>query len=659
MFLWLLAIVIPLVSLFMFWGWRVKQRLISQFVQSRLLAVLTVGVSQGRQKFKLVLLVMAVAFCLLALARPQWGYAWEEAHQRGLDIVVAVDTSRSMLAEDAVPNRLARAKMAALDLMKLAKNDRLGLVSFAGTAFLQAPLTLDEEAFRQNLEALDVGIIPEGGTAIGGAIDCALEAFEKGSDNHKVLVLFTDGEDHDADGEAVAAAKRAAKEGLIIFTIGVGTPQGELLRVKNDQGDMVFLKDEDDNAVKSRLNESLLQQIATETHGFYLPLLGANPIDTLYSQGLAPLPKSDGASMLTKVYRERFYWPLGLAMVCLMLEIFVPERRTSRRSSGSAVEGAAKAAAVVALLLLPQAVLASSSSALRQFNAGKFEPSFQEYQRLAEKHTNDYRLSYNAGTAAYQAKDYASAQQFLTNALNAPGIASDLKAQQHAYYNLGNTQYKLGEGLEDPEKQIGLWGQAVTNYDHSLKLNPADTNATRNLQYVKKRLEELKKQQQQKQQQQNKDDKDNKDQKDQKDQQNQDKQNDKKQDKQDQKDQKDSKNQKDQKDKQNQQQQSKKDQQNSKDQQKKDSQQSKDQQKQQQAKKDKKDKEDKKDQASEADKKAGDDKNAAQQAMAQAGKMTPMEAKKILDEDLQNEKALIFTPAKEAGKANPSKHKDW
>jgi Ca-activated chloride channel family protein len=221
----MMLLAIPALAAFFFWTWRVKQKLISQFVQSRLLADLTVGVSHKRQILRLVLLVIAVAFVFLALARPQWGFVWEEAKQQGIDIVVAIDTSRSMLAEDVPPNRLIRAKLASLDLMRLAKSDRLGLVAFAGTAFLQAPLTLDEQAFRQSVESLDVGVIQQPGTALSEAIHTALTAFEKGNDNHKVMVLFTDGEDHDTDEETKAAAQEAAKAGMQIFTIGVGTPR--------------------------------------------------------------------------------------------------------------------------------------------------------------------------------------------------------------------------------------------------------------------------------------------------------------------------------------------------------------------------------------------------------------------------------------------------
>src|SRR6266516_3545653 len=226
--LWLLAVTVLLLAWFLGWACRKKQSLVAQFVQSRLLAQLTIGVSPARQKLRLALIVFAVACAMLALARPQWGFDWEEAKQRGLDIVVAIDTSRSMLAEDVQPNRLARAKFAALDLMKEAKNDRLALIPFAGAAFLQCPLTLDEQAFRQSVEALEVGIIPVGGTALTEAIETALSAYKENNENYKILVLFTDGEAHDSG--AVEAAKQVAKAGMKIFTVGVGTPKGELLR---------------------------------------------------------------------------------------------------------------------------------------------------------------------------------------------------------------------------------------------------------------------------------------------------------------------------------------------------------------------------------------------------------------------------------------------
>src|SRR5437016_2293157 len=327
--LWLLLVLPPALLAFFWWAWRTRQRLMTQFIQARLLSALTVGISARRQKIRLACLILAVVSLLLALARPQWGFDWEEVKQRGLDIVVAIDTSKSMLAEDIAPNRLARAKLAALDLMQQAKSDRLGLVAFAGSAFLQCPLTIDDAAFRQSVETLDVNVIPQGGTALAEAIETALTAFKEG-DNYKILVLFTDGEDHDSG--ALEAAKKATEAGLRIFTIGIGSVEGEILRIKDAKGRIDYLRDEEGNVVKSHLNESLLQEIARATKGVYFPLRGAKTVDTLYRDWLAPLPKSAREEKLVKRYHERYHWPLALAMLLLVAEMLFPERKREAKS---------------------------------------------------------------------------------------------------------------------------------------------------------------------------------------------------------------------------------------------------------------------------------------------------------------------------------------
>src|SRR6266446_7654487 len=267
--LWLLLVIPPAMVAFFWWAWRARQRLVTQFIQARLLPGLTVGISARRQRVGLAGLVLAVVCLILALARPQWGFDWEEAKQRGLDIVIAIDTSKSMLAEDIAPNRLARAKLSALDLMQQARSDRLGLVAFAGSAFLQCPLTVDDGAFRQSVEALDVNIIPQGGTAIAEAIETALRAFKEG-DNYKVLVLFTDGEDQDSG--ALDAAKKAAEQGLRIFPVGIGSTDGDLVPIKDPKGRTDYIRDEQGNVHKSHLNEKLLQEIAGATQGVYYRL---------------------------------------------------------------------------------------------------------------------------------------------------------------------------------------------------------------------------------------------------------------------------------------------------------------------------------------------------------------------------------------------------
>ncbi len=638
--LWLLVILVPLLCGFLYLAWRTKQKLIAQFVQSRLLANLTVGVSQARQKLRLMLMVVAVIFLILAMARPQWGFSWGDAKQQGLDIVVAIDTSRSMLAEDLAPNRLTRAKLAALDLIKLAKSDRLGLVAFAGSAFLQCPLTLDEEAFRQSVETLDVGIIPQGGTALTEAIESAQTAFEKGTDNHKILVLFTDGEDHESG--ATVAAEKAAKAGLKIFTIGVGTAEGELINVRDEQGQVGFLKDDAGNAVKSRLNETLLQKIATEAGGFYLPLRGAKPMEALYSQGLARLPKSDLTAKLVRQSRERFHWPLGMAILLLILEQFLPHRKRVERSVANGLEQGkmepVKALAIFLMIFAASAVQASPSSALREYEAGNFHTALDEFRKLSQQKTNDLRLSYNAGTAAYRAKQLEDAQKYF----NAAAASPDLQLQQQAYYNLGNTLFEAGDQVTEPDKKKAAWENSIKSFQNSLKLNPQDADAKNNLDLVKKKLEELKKQEQQ--QSKNDKDKDKKDQDkekqdgkdqqkkdDQKDQQNQDSKDKQKSEKPD--------------DKEDQARQDKEQQKNS-EQQSKEDQQKKDEQKQ-------------KGENGKDEKSPEQQEQEQQEAMAMAaGQMTQEQARQFLDMQKQEDKALVFSPPKKPLPPN-QRLKDW
>lgn len=645
--LWLL-VVVPAMAVFFWWSGRKRQALLTRFIQARLLPGLVAGVSAGRQKVRFALLILGVGCLIVAGARPQWGFTWDEVKQRGLDIVVAIDTSKSMLATDIAPNRLERAKLAALDLMQQAKSDRLGLVAFAGTAFLQCPLTIDDAAFRQSVESLDVSTLPQGGTALAAAIEAALTAFKEG-DNFKVLVLLTDGEDQDSG--ALDAAAKAAKAGLQIFTIGIGTPEGELLRVAKPDGTTDFVRDEQGNVVKSHLNEDLLRQLAgASERGFYLPLRGAKTIDTLVEQGLAPLPKSEARERLVKRYHERYQWPLGLGILLLLGETFFPERKRERargplsRAGTSATLG--KAAVLAVLVALPGLGVASPSPsrALREYKAGNYEQALKDYQGLLEKKKEDPRLHFNAGTAAYQAQQFEEALKQFNQALSSP----DLKMQEMGYYNRGNTQYWLGEQSADPQKKSEAWQKSLQDFQSSLKLNPQDKDAQFNHEFVKKKLEELKQQQQQ--QQQNKDQ--NKDQEQQKQDQQQKQQSQQDQEKQDQQQQS-----------QQQQGQEKQDQSG----QKQDSQ----EQQQQQQQAGQQEKEQQKQAASQGQKQGqqpqpqpgqqGEDqkeKSGEEGQAYAAGQMTPEQAKQLLDAQKGEEKVLQFKPEGKPVDAS-RRFRDW
>jgi Ca-activated chloride channel homolog len=639
--LWSLLLLAPLIGL-LIWSWRKKQRLLTQFVSPRLLASLTAGVSKQRQKIRLVLVVAAVTLALFSLARPRFGYSLEELKQSGLDVVVAIDTSKSMLADDVQPNRLERAKLAALDLMRLARNDRLGLVAFAGSAFLQCPLSLDEGAFQQSVDFLDVTVIPQGGTALAEAIQTARSAFKDEAENHKILVLFTDGEDNEDSEAAFAAAREARKAGLRIFTIGVGTPNGEILSSTDPRGNRVFIKDAQGNVVKSRLNESLLQQLAKETDGFYLPLTGARTMDVLYERGLAPLPKSDFSATTRRQFHERFQWFIGAAILLLLAEMLFPERGRKRMNGATAKVQSAKPAAVAAVLLLCACnVFGSVNDALKDYQRGQFSKARSEFERLARKSPDDVRLRYNAGAAAFGDEDYETALKHFNASLSSP----DLKLQEQSYYNLGNAHFRLGEKTDDAKNKQQQWEQATRQYETALKLDPNDADAKFNLELVKKKLEELKQQQQQQQQQNKQDQQKDQNKDDQQQQQQQDQQK------------------KDEQQKQDKSEQEKKDQQQRQDQQQQQQEQEKkDQQSQQQQQQQNQSQEQKQQEQQQAQDRRGQEpgKEGQQQNYARVMQMTPQQAQQLLDAQKSEERAMIFQPQNlRTNRPRDRVFKDW
>jgi Ca-activated chloride channel homolog len=488
-----LFLLIPALVLFFWWSWRVRRKLMAQFIQARLLPGLVAGVSATRWKVRVALILGAVICFIFALARPQWGYFQEEIVQRGLDIVVAIDTSKSMLASDIAPNRLARAKLAALGLMQEAGSDRLGLVAFSGSAFLECPLTIDDGAFRQSVEALDVHTISEGGTSLSEAINTSAKAFKE-DDNYKVLVLFTDGEDNDEGAEE--AAKSAAKDGLKIFTVGIGTAAGDLLQYRDENGSLQYVRDDQGNVVKSHLNEALLRKIADETGGGYYSLSGGNTMENLYQRSLAPLPKSEGKEQWVKRPYERYHWPLALGIVLLIAEIFFPERKGSatRKPKGPSPflesetkSSAAVVTAIVVLMALPMIASASPASAMSFYKAGKFAAAQKEFERLAqEDKKGDLRFIFNAGDAAYRATNYDDALKDYTAALS----SQDVKLQQKAYFNIGNVQYRQGEGklqqeTIDLDEVQQIWEQAVKSFQNAVTLDKNDADAAHNLEFAK------------------------------------------------------------------------------------------------------------------------------------------------------------------------------
>ena len=282
--------------------------------------------SPKRQVWKYVLLLSVVILSILALARPQWGFQWQELHREGLDIIVAIDTSRSMLTQDVKPNRLERTKLAVKDLLKKIDGDRIGLAAFAGEAFLVSPLTIDYNGFTLSLNDLNTESIPRGGTSISHAIEEAIKGYEKIPAQYKVVIIITDGEN--LEGDPLAAAQKAKEKGIKIYCVGIGTREGELIRIQNEHGDFQFLKDENGNFIKSRLNEAILKEIARITGGAYVRASGAEfGLDLIYEQQLSKIEKREFERKMEKRYYERFQIPLALALVLLITETLLSTRK--------------------------------------------------------------------------------------------------------------------------------------------------------------------------------------------------------------------------------------------------------------------------------------------------------------------------------------------
>jgi tetratricopeptide (TPR) repeat protein len=230
----------------------------------------------------------------------------------------------------------------------------------------------------------------------------------------------------------------------------------------------------------------------------YLRLAGAKTIDTLYEQGLAPLPKSEGQEKLVKQYHERYHWPLAAAILLLLIEMLLPEQKRASRRTASGAEKylLREAVALLVLLSLPIGAVGSPSSALREYEAGKYDEAFKEYQRALEGRKDDPRLHFNAGAAAYRQGKFDQAAKHFREALP----AQDLQLQERAYYNLGNTLYRAGEAAGDPTKMQKAWEDALGRFDSAIKLNTNNADAKFNYEFVKQKLEELKQPQQQDQQ---------------------------------------------------------------------------------------------------------------------------------------------------------------
>jgi Ca-activated chloride channel homolog len=303
-----------------------RSTLIKRFADKHLIQEIAPSSSIRKKWIKMILLIASFAILLLALARPQWGFEWQESKRVGLDILIAMDVSKSMLARDIKPNRLERSKLAVKDLVKKLNGDRIGLIAFAGTAFLQCPLTIDYNGFLLALDDLSTSTIPRGGTSISSAIREAMKTLNGVDQKYRILVIITDGEE--LEGSAIKAAEEAKKEGIRIYCIGVGTTEGEIIPTMDDRGERTYLSDRDGAIVKTKLNEDLLKEIAIATGGNYVRTTSAEfGLSLLYDKSISKLEKHDIETKMRKNYQERFQIFIAAALVLLFLEPLISERK--------------------------------------------------------------------------------------------------------------------------------------------------------------------------------------------------------------------------------------------------------------------------------------------------------------------------------------------
>jgi Ca-activated chloride channel family protein len=317
---------LPLLLAFFLWSSRRRRRRLETFIAPVLIPRLTGEFSRPKAIGRSLLLTGFFTFGILALARPQWGMRQETVRRQGVDVIAALDTSYSMNAEDVAPSRLEKAKSEIRAMIGRFKGDRVGLVVFAGTAMVQCPLTLDYGAAVLFLDVANTETIPEPGTSLAAAIQTATSAFIAKEKKYKVLVIFTDGED--LEGQVQAAIEKAKEAGVVIYSVGIGSPEGRPIPVRDLKGDIIeYRKDTDGQIVVSRLDERSLAQIALDTGGGYFrATTSESELDQIYDD-ISRMEKKQLEARLFQNFEDQFQYPLGLAIFCLIAEAWMSERR--------------------------------------------------------------------------------------------------------------------------------------------------------------------------------------------------------------------------------------------------------------------------------------------------------------------------------------------
>lgn len=325
-YLWLLVgipVIVLLYALVVFWQKRTQRK----FADKELLDRLSPNRSTGKQVMKIILLCLAISSFVIALVNPQFGTKLETVKREGVDVVFAVDVSKSMLAEDIAPNRLEKSKQLVTQIINNLASDRVGIIAYAGSAFPQLPITTDYAAAKMFLQNMNTDMLSSQGTAISEALEMAKTYFNDDEQTNRILFLISDGEDHEGNIEEIAS--EAAKQGIRIVTIGVGTTKGGPIPEKRNGVIQSYKKDRSGQTVITKLDEATLKEIATEANGRYIDGRVTSQVVEEVTEILQNMDKKEFESQQIADYKSQFQWFLGLGLLFLLLDILLLERQTS------------------------------------------------------------------------------------------------------------------------------------------------------------------------------------------------------------------------------------------------------------------------------------------------------------------------------------------
>jgi Ca-activated chloride channel family protein len=442
------------------------------------------------------LFLIAPAACLLGLAAagPQWGSKQVETQNRALNLVLVLDVSKSMLARDLEPSRMERQRLFATRILRELRGDRIGLIVFAGRAYTLAPLTTDQSALQLYVDALDPGIVSQGGSSLAAAITQAVDLVrgEHPTRRDRVVIMVSDGEALEDDSAISAAIGRATSHGVIIHTVGVGTSAGapipEVDAVGANRG---YKRDPDTGEVViSRLDEGLLDRIARATGGRYSPSDRAGATDALLAE-IRGLERTSAAAGTREVPREQFGWFIALALALLALDT-VLARRAGGRASGPGGSGASgyatpRSASGLALLLLVTLAfgIGDLERGNRLYRQGRYAEAVEAYRAALQGGNTTPTLHYNLGTALLRLGRHQEAEEHLRTALS----SINPEDRERTLYNLGNRFLEAGTDAADPRAREQMLDAAAAAYRAALRLDPADRDAKWNLELTRREQE--------------------------------------------------------------------------------------------------------------------------------------------------------------------------